>query len=111
MIGDLRERIEALRTARSGLTDSEARAALSDAAPTNGGGEPGKVVSEGFVGLRSGLAELAEMGIILRDLDRGLVDFPALREGEEVFLCWTEDEDEVTHWHPLESGFSGREPL
>jgi len=111
MIEDLRERIAALRTARTGLTDSEARSALDNAAPTNGGGAPGKVVSEGFLGLRSGLAQLGEMGIVLRDLDRGLVDFPSLRDGEEIYLCWTEDEDEITYWHSLESGFAGREPL
>ncbi len=111
MIEELRERIAALRTARTGLTDSEARSALDDAAPTNGGGVPGKVVSEGFLGLRSGLAQLGEMGIVLRDLDRGLVDFPSLRDGEEIYLCWTEDEDEIAYWHSLESGFAGREPL
>lgn len=111
MIGDLRERIAMLRSARAGLTDSEARGALDDAAPTNGGGAPGKVVSEGFLGLRSGLAEIGELGIVLRDLDRGLVDFPSLRDGEEIYLCWTEDEDEIAYWHSLESGFAGREPL
>jgi hypothetical protein len=48
---------------------------------------------------------------VLRDLDRGLVDFPSVREGREVYLCWTEDEQEIGYWHDLEDGFAGRQPL
>ena len=55
---------------------------------------------------------LEELGVQVKDLDRGLVDFPALREnGEEVLLCWQVGEDEITHWHGLEEGFAGRKPL
>ena len=105
------ERIERLREAQAQLTEKEARDALSEAAPGNGGGEPGQVVSEGFLALRSGLAELEAMEIVLRDLDRGLIDFPALREGREVYLCWIEGEDEIAFWHELEAGYAGRQPL
>jgi hypothetical protein len=105
------ERIERLRAARVQLSDEEARAALSDAGPTNGGGAPGRVVSEAFLELQRGLADLQAMEIVLRDLDRGLVDFPALREGEEIYLCWEEGEDEIAFWHDSESGYGGREPL
>jgi hypothetical protein len=105
------ERIERLRAAREGLNDEEARAALGDAAPGNGGGVPGRVVSEAFLELRSALVELQEMEVVLRDLDRGLVDFPSIRDGEEVFLCWEEGEDEIGFWHELEAGFGGRRPL
>jgi hypothetical protein len=105
------ERIERLREAQAQLTEKEARDALSEAAPGNGGGEPGQVVSEGFLALRSGLAELEAMEIVLRDLDRGLIDFPALREGREVYLCWIEGEDEIGFWHELEAGYAGRQPL
>ena len=105
------ERIERLREAQELLTEKEARDALSEAAPGNGGGEPGQVVSEGFLALRSGLAELEAMEIVLRDLDRGLIDFPALREGREVYLCWVEGEDEIAYWHELEAGYAGRQPL
>ena len=61
----------------------------------NGGGEPGRAVSEAFLDMRSALAELQATEIVLRDLDRGLIDFPALREGREVYLCWEEGEDEI----------------
>jgi hypothetical protein len=108
----VRERLDRLREAHAQLGDEEARAALSDAAPGNGGGEPGQVVSEGFRELRSALLELQEMEIVLRDLERGLVDFPALRDGREVYLCWVErEEDEIAYWHDLEAGFAGRQPL
>jgi hypothetical protein len=105
------DRIERLRAARNLLGDSEARAALAEAAPTNGGGQPGRVVSEGFKELREGLLELQELGVVLRDLERGLVDFPALRDGTEIYLCWEEGEEEIRFWHEPEAGFAGRRPL
>lgn len=105
------ERLELLRSARAGLNDEEARAALGEAAPTNGGGEPGTVVSKAFLQLRSALGELQGMEIVLRDLDRGLVDFPALRDGREVYLCWEEGEEEIEYWHGTDSGYDRREPL
>ena len=110
-IGWVRERIERMRTAREQLNDEEARAALSEAAPSNGGGEPGVVVSEAFLSLQEALAELQEMEVVLRDLERGLIDFPALRDGREVYLCLEDGEDEIAYWHDVEAGYGGREPL
>ena len=110
-LGWVGERLERLRSAHSKLTDEEARAALEEAAPQNGGGEPGTTVSRGFLGLQATLRELQEMEIVLRDLDRGLVDFPAVREGEEIYLCWEEGEDEVGFWHELDAGHARRQPL
>ncbi|MEA2420454.1 MAG: hypothetical protein QOE60_2660 [Thermoleophilaceae bacterium] len=100
-----------MRTARDRLGDAEARAALDEAGQTNGGGQPGKVVSEGFLELRESMLELNDLGIVLRDIDRGLVDFPAVREGREVYLCWEEGEPEIGFWHEPDSGFGGRRPL
>lgn len=105
------ERIERVRSAREGLTDEEAREALSEAAPGNGGGAPGRVVSEAFLALRAAVGELEEMEIVLRDLDRGLIDFPAIRDGREVYLCWEEGEDRVEYWHDIDAGFGGRQAL
>lgn len=107
----VRERIERMRDAREQLGDEEARAALSEAAPGNGGGKPGTVVSEAFLELRGALADLQEMEIVLRDLERGLIDFPALHDGREVYLCLEDGEDEIGYWHDLETGFGGRQPL
>jgi hypothetical protein len=61
--------------------------------------------------LRDGLEQLAEWGIELKDISTGLVDFPALRDGREVYLCWRLGELKVAFWHEMETGFAGREPL
>ncbi|HEY6776169.1 MAG TPA: DUF2203 domain-containing protein [Thermoleophilaceae bacterium] len=103
--------IERMRSARDRLGDREARKALAEAGTTNGGGKPGRTVSEGFLELRESMVELRQLEVILRDLDRGLVDFPALREGREVYLCWQEGEDEIGFWHEPDAGFAGRRPL
>jgi hypothetical protein len=103
--------IEHMRSARDRLGDSDARAELAEAGQGNGGGRPGRVVSEGFLELREAMLELREREIVLRDLDRGLVDFPALRGGREVYLCWQEGEDEIGFWHEPDAGFAGRLPL
>ena len=105
------ELIERIRAARDRLGDREAREALSEAGPTNGGGDPGRTVSEGFVELRDSVTELRELEVVLRDLDRGLLDFPSLRDGHEVYLCWEEGEDAIRYWHEPEAGFAGRRPL
>ena len=94
-----------LRDAKDELTDTEAHEALSEAAPRNGGGDPGRKVGEAFLEVRSLLGTLEEAGIVVRDIDRGLIDFPAIRDGEEVYLCWELGEDSVEHWHDLESGY------
>jgi hypothetical protein len=57
------------------------------------------------------VAELEEIGVVVKDLDVGLLDFPALREGEAVELCWQVGEDAVRYWHPLEAGYRGRKPI
>ena len=50
-------------------------------------------------------------GAVVKDADDGLVDFPALRGDEQVFLCWRVGEDEIEYWHGIDEGFAGRKPL
>jgi hypothetical protein len=57
------------------------------------------------------VSDLQELGLLVKDLDEGLVDFPALRGDEEVLLCWRLGEDEVAYWHSTADGFAGRRPL
>jgi hypothetical protein len=58
------------------------------------------------------LAELDDNGVVLRQLDNGLVDFPAVGDdGDVYFLCWKTDEDELDWWHPPDGGFAGRRRL
>jgi hypothetical protein len=55
--------------------------------------------------------ELQALGVQVKDLDRGLVDFPCVHRGREILLCWELGEDEVAYWHGLEDGYAGRRPL
>jgi hypothetical protein len=63
------------------------------------------------VGIARCVNRIHGLGAIVKDLDEGLVDFPASHEGREVLLCWKVGEDEVGYWHGLEEGFAGRKPL
>ena len=55
--------------------------------------------------------EIHETGCVVKDLDEGLVDFPSLRDGQEVYLCWKLGEEHIGYWHGLSEGFAGRKPL
>lgn len=110
------ERLVALRVRMRELELAQAR--LVTAIGGNGDGhahaELGAVQGE-----LAGLAEAAlacaqrleELGVVLKDADTGLLDFPALREGEQVELCWRVGELSVEHWHRLGEGFAGRKPI
>ena len=57
------------------------------------------------------IEELNELGIIVKDIDEGLIDFPFAANGKEAFLCWKLGEDKIRFWHDCESGFEGRQPI
>ena len=80
-----------------------------------GGNDPGgELVNEwikGLAGIQKLLANFKKLEIQLKDLERGLIDFPAIIGGREVFLCWEQDEDDIEFWHDLETGYAGRERL
>jgi len=61
--------------------------------------------------LRTLIEELGRLGVELKGQPDGLCDFPSLRDGREVYLCWRLGEPEVLHWHELDAGFAGRQPL
>ena len=61
--------------------------------------------------MAAGVARIEAMGITLRDIPDGLVDFPALVNGRQVWLCWQRGEADVAFWHDLDTGFAGRRPL
>jgi hypothetical protein len=111
LIDQLEPMLRKLRDARDELTDADAHTALGEAAPANGGGTEGRQVGEAFLEVRRILVAIQEAGIVVRDVDRGLVDFPAILDGEEVYLCWELGEDRIAWWHDTETGFGGRQPL
>jgi hypothetical protein len=55
--------------------------------------------------------QIKDMGVLLKDADKGLCDFPYMRQGRVVYLCWQLGEERIEYWHDIETGFSGREPL
>jgi hypothetical protein len=61
--------------------------------------------------LRETLGELSDMGVQVKDVDRGLIDFPALINGQDALLCWQVGEPRIAYWHTPEDGFAGRRPL
>ena len=61
--------------------------------------------------LESVVDEIQATGVVLKDIQLGLIDFPSEREGEVVYLCWQFGEPEVAFWHRMEDGFAGRQPL
>jgi hypothetical protein len=73
-----------------------------------GGAWPGLEHARDSVAMALGFERLERLDIVVRDLERGLVDFPALIDGREVYLCWLLDEPAVDHWHAIEAGFAGR---
>jgi hypothetical protein len=68
-------------------------------------------LDEEVAGIARCVARIHEVGALVKDLDDGLVDFPATRDGRDVLLCWRLGEDEIGFWHGLDEGFSGRRPL
>jgi hypothetical protein len=84
----------------------------------NGGGIDSQAIADLEEAEQSERVEIARCvnaihvrGAIVKDVDEGLVDFPAVRDGEEILLCWRLGENEVAHWHGLEEGFAGRKQL
>jgi hypothetical protein len=64
-----------------------------------------------YEALLEAVGQVAALGGEVKDLESGLVDFPGERGSDEIFLCWILGEKRITHWHPIDSGFSGRRPI
>jgi hypothetical protein len=100
-LNQLREDLQRCEKRLSGLTEQG----------NDIGGETVNNWIRALAGMQETLAEFQRREIFIKDLERGLLDFPAFIGGKEVFLCWESDEDAVEFWHDLETGFGGRERL
>ena len=106
----LRGVLARVREARDAIVSSAER--IREGAVADGGGQEGSAAWEASRILRREVEALSAQGIILRDADTGLFDFPCRREGRTVYLCWKPDEeDRVSFWHEVNAGFPGRKPL
>jgi hypothetical protein len=77
----------------------------------NGGNRAASLLAFDFERLDDLVHQIMDTGALIKDLDTGLVDFPALREGHEVYLCWQFDEPRIDYWHEIDAGFAGRQPI
>ena len=115
----VRPLVERMVAARRTLFDAQRRQAeLVARVASNGGGltppDVSAVAAEAqqtSAELVAVVEELQGLGVQVKDLDRGLVDFPCLHRGRVVLLCWELGEDEVAFWHGADEGFAGRKPL
>jgi hypothetical protein len=103
---------------RAHVAAIEEQEALESRIKGNGGGIPPAVLADATAAverearsLARTVDEIAEHGAEVKDLDEGLIDFPALHRGETVLLCWKLGEDEIRYWHTVEDGFAGRRPV
>src|SRR3712207_6132596 len=95
--------------ARVSAAQEQARLAAEAAAQGGGGMQGGASYVESLAELAEASGELEGLGVQLKDYARGLIDFPTMREGRVVLLCWQMGEgDRVEWWHDLEAGFAGR---
>ncbi len=83
---------------------------LQKAAGNGGNVAAGQILSH-FHKMEEGVKGILGMGILVKDLDTGLVDFLSVRKGREVYLCWQYGEEDLTFWHDINTGYQGRQPI
>jgi hypothetical protein len=107
----VRERLERIRAALATLEEPEQQRGLERLQDAQGGGYPGRPAAAAVLALLGAATQLEALDVVLRDPRQGLVDFPSIRDGTEVYLCWKLDEECVAWWHDPDTGFAGRQPL
>jgi hypothetical protein len=118
-VGELRPTVELMvEHRRRFLAAQHRRGDLTEQAGSNGGdltptdfAEVERELEEEATTLARCIERIQSAGALVKDLDRGLLDFPSLRAGKEILLCWHLGEDEIEFWHGPEDGFAGRKPL
>jgi hypothetical protein len=111
MLPKIRDWLKQLHRLRQSLSQQDQRLGQLLAAGNDAGGELVNHWVKSVAATKRVLQEFAQREIQVKGLDRGLIDFPAIIGGREVFLCWEQDEDDVEFWHDLNSGYAGRERL
>jgi hypothetical protein len=111
LLPQVREWLANLNRLQADVERYEKRLGGLNAEGQDSGGETVNNWIRGLAGMQAILADFQNRQIFIKDLRRGLVDFPAIMGGKEVFLCWESDEDDIEFWHDLETGYGGREKL
>jgi len=77
----------------------------------NGGNKALSVMVQDFERLDALIHQILDTGVQIKDINSGLLDFSALRDGREVYLCWKYGEDDIAFWHEIDAGFAGRQSI
>ena len=118
-LGEVRPLVEQLVSHRRKLSEAQSlQTALITRIAGNGGDmapsdlrEAQEAIEREADAITKTAEKLTELGVQIKSLEEGLIDFPALRNGEVVLLCWKLGEDEIGYWHGADEGFAGRKPL
>ncbi|MHB8511281.1 MAG: DUF2203 domain-containing protein [Actinomycetota bacterium] len=105
----LRPLLESLRDAHAVMEERHEQ--VMQSVEGNGGGDAGNSFLAATEEAERCARSITDLGVVLRDPSTGLIDFPSVRDGEEIFLCWRLGEDDIAWWHPTTSGFADRRPL
>ena len=114
LLPSVRPIVKSIQKSHRRLITFQTAAKLAAQGAENGGGGMilGPRYADLLVALSTHAGQLESLGIQLKDYQQGLIDFPSMRDGRVVLLCWKADEgDRLEWWHDVEAGFAGRQPL
>jgi hypothetical protein len=116
LLPTVRRILKGIKTAHARVLSYRDAAKQAAAGAEQGGGGMGDGGGSSYIAalyrLANNTGELETLGIQLKDYERGLIDFPSLRDGRVVLLCWQLGEgDQLEWWHDVDAGFAGRQPL
>jgi hypothetical protein len=111
LLPQIRQWLADLNRLRGDVERYDKRLSGLNAAGQDIGGDTVNKWIRSLAAMQQTLIEFQRREIFIKDVTRGLLDFPAIIGGKEVFLCWESDEDDIEFWHDLESGYGGREKL
>ena len=108
----IRPLIDAIQEIRQTIMKNQPEAwpAIEKSAGNGGNRALSNMVQE-FEKLDALVHQIQDLGVLIKDINLGLLDFPALKDGREVYLCWQYGEGEIAFWHEVEVGFAGRQPI
>jgi len=111
LLPQVRKWLRQLEQARDHLLKYDKRLSALMEPGRDAGGDLVNSWARALADFRGSMGEFQRREILIKDIDRGLLDFPAIIGGREVFLCWEKDEEDIEFWHDLETGYGGRERL
>ena len=111
LLPQVRKWLEQLEQSRDYLLKVDKRLSSLMEPGRDAGGDLVNSWARTMADFRTVMSEFQQREILIKDIDRGLIDFPAIIGGKEVFLCWEKDEEDIEFWHDLDTGYAGRERL